>query len=98
MHIVIAACRLKPGVTEEAMIAASDAFDQQFVRKQDGVIRRTLVRDGRGGYADIVLFKDEDTIARVMEAEKSSEVCAALFALLDGEGEPKLYEIIKTYE
>jgi hypothetical protein len=97
MHIVIAPFRPKQGVTEDLMLKISDNFQEQFVRKQDGILRRILVTDGEGGYADIVFFKDAAAIDRVIQAEQSSDVCAAFFALID-ENHPYTYEALKTYD
>ena len=98
MHIVIAPFRPKQGVTEDVMLDISDDFDEQFVRKQDGILQRILVKDGEGGYADIVFFNDAAAIDRVMEAEQNSDVCAAFFALIDDEDHPHIYEAVKTYD
>ncbi|MFA7324848.1 MAG: hypothetical protein WC005_10880 [Candidatus Nanopelagicales bacterium] len=95
MHIAIASFALKDGVTEEAMVAASDRFETEFVQQQRGIIRRIVVKDD-AGYADIVLFEDAAAIEQVMEAEQTSEACAALFSLM-GEGSHRLFEVIKTY-
>jgi hypothetical protein len=98
MHIVIAPFRPKPGVTEDVMLETSDDFDEQFVRKQDGILRRILVKDVGGGYADIVFFNDAAAIDRVIQAEQNSDVCAAFFALIDDEDRPHIYEALKTYD
>jgi hypothetical protein len=98
MHIVIAPFRPKQGITEDLMLQTSDDFDEQFVRKQDGILKRILVKDGEGGYADIVFFNDAAAINRVMEAEQNSDVCAAFFALIDDEDHPHIYEAVKTYD
>jgi hypothetical protein len=98
MHIVIAPFRPKQGVTEDVMLKTSDDFQEQFVRKQDGILRRILVRDGEGGYADIVFFTDAAAIDRVIQAEQDSDVCAAFFALMDDENHPYTYEALKTYD
>ena len=98
MHIVIAPFRPKQGITEDVMLQTSDYFDEQFVRKQDGILKRILVKDGEGGYADIVFFNDAAAIDRVMEAEQNSDVCAAFFALIDDEDHPHIYEAVKTYD
>jgi hypothetical protein len=98
MHIVIAPFRPKQGITEDVMLQTSDDFDEQFVRKQDGILKRILVKDGEGGYADIVFFNDAAAIDRVMEAEQNSDVCAAFFALIDDEDHPHIYEAVKTYD
>jgi hypothetical protein len=98
MHIVIAPFRPKQGVTEDVMLGTSDDFDEQFVRKQDGILKRILVKDGEGGYADIVFFNDAAAIDRVIQAEQDSDVCAAFFALIDDEDHPHIYEALKTYD
>jgi hypothetical protein len=98
MHIVIAPFRPKQGVTEDVMLETSDDFDEQFVRKQDGILKRILVKDGEGGYADIVFFNDAAAIDRVIQAEEDSDVCAAFFALIDDEDQPHIYEALKTYD
>src|SRR5262245_8766005 len=97
MHIAIAPFRLKDGITHDDLLTASDNFEEQFVRKQTGILRRILVRDGEGGYADIVLFDDLAAIERVLEAEQNSDVCAAFFALMDSDGSHQVYEALKTY-
>jgi hypothetical protein len=98
MHIVIAPFRPKQGVTEDVMLGTSDDFDEQFVRKQDGILKRILVKDGEGGYADIVFCNDAAAIDRVIQAEQDSDVCAAFFALIDDEDHPHIYEAVKTYD
>jgi hypothetical protein len=98
VHIAIAPFRLKGGVPEDVMVSASDDFERDFVRTQDGILRRVLVKDGRGGFADVVFFASEAAMARVMQAEQDCEAFAALLAITDGEEPPSIYEVIKTYE
>jgi hypothetical protein len=98
MHIALAPFRLKPGITEDDLVKTSDDFEEQFVQQQEGILQRILVKDGNGGYADIVFFADAAAIDRVIEAEQSSEVCAALFAIMDSDGAHSVYEMLKTYE
>jgi hypothetical protein len=97
MHIALAPFKLKDGVTEEALLAASEEFEREFVQKQEGILRRVLVRDPEGGYADLVFFADEQAMGQVMQAEQDSEVCAALMSILDG-GMPHVFEALTTYE
>jgi hypothetical protein len=97
MHIALAPFKLKAGVTQDALLRASDDFEEQFVQKQGGILRRILVKDGESGYADIVFFADLAAIDRVLEAEQSSEVCATFFSLIDDDGSHRVYEVLKTY-
>ena len=98
MHVALAPFRLKAGITEDDLVKTSNDFEEQFVQKQQGIHRRILVKDGTGGYADIVFFADADAIDRVLEAERSSEVCAAFFAIMDHDDSHRVYEVLKTYE
>ena len=66
MHVVLAPMQLKPGVDEATLLAASEAFQENFVSKQQGILRRTLLKDGRGGYADLVFFESEQHFQRVL--------------------------------
>jgi hypothetical protein len=98
MHIALAPFTLKHGVTEETLLKTSDEFETSFVRTQDGIHRRILVQDTEGGYAEIVFFENQEAMARVMEAEQNSDVCAAFFAIMNDDGMPREFTVLKTYE
>ncbi len=98
MHIALAPFRLRAGISEDDLVRTSDDFQERFVRRQEGILRRMLVKDGDGGYADLVFFTDAAAIDRVVEAERSSEVCAAFFAIMEDDGTHRVYEMLKTYE
>jgi hypothetical protein len=98
MHIALAPFTLKHGVTEETLLKTSDEFETSFVRTQDGIHRRILVQDTEGGYAEIVFFENQEAMARVMEAEQNSDVCAAFFAIMNDDGIPREFKVLKTYE
>ena len=98
MHIALAPFELKAGVSEDALLTASERFEQEFVSKQDGIIRRVLIKDGEGaGYADLVFFRDLASIERVIEAEQNSDVCTAFFSIIDGDDSHHVYEVLKSY-
>lgn len=98
MHVVIAPGRLKDGVTEAEMLAASERFQTEFVVHQPGVLRRILVADDAGGgYADIVFFADELAISEVVKAEQTSEVCHAFMALWE-DGSMSTYRVLSSHE
>lgn len=99
MHIALAPFALKSGVSEDALLNASDRFDVEFASKQDGIVQRVLVKDGdNGGYADLVFFRDLESIERVIEAEQTSDVCAAFFSIMDSDGSHRVYEVLKSYD
>ena len=80
---VLAPIKLATGKTEADLLAASERFQREFVNDQPGVIRRELVRKGDGTYLDIVQFRSMKDAEDIMELEKESAVCHALFAVMD---------------
>jgi hypothetical protein len=99
MHIALAPFELKAGISEDALVSASDRFEEEFAGQQDGIIRRVLVKDGDGdGYADVVFFRDLESMDRVIEAEQNSDACAAFFSIMTGDGSHRVYEVLKSYE
>jgi hypothetical protein len=104
MFIQLAAAKLKEGVDEAKLLEASDEFQKNFVSKQEGILRRILVRAKHGGYADLVFFESKEHADRVAQAEATSEHCLALFQLLEptDPAAPDMgvlsFETLKTYE
>jgi hypothetical protein len=97
MHVVIAPGRLKQGVSEAAMLAASEKFQREFVVDQSGIVRRVLVAGPDGTYADIVFFTDEAAIGDVMAAEQRSEVCHQFMAMWD-DADVAMYRVLQIHE
>lgn len=80
---VLAPMKLAPGKTEADLMASSEKFQNEFVAKQPGILRRELIRTGDGQYTDIVLFKSKEDAQKVIAAEAESPVCREFFAILD---------------
>ncbi|WP_210481551.1 hypothetical protein [Naasia sp. SYSU D00948] len=85
-------------MTEAALLDASAEFETGFVQKQDGIVRRVLVRDGAGGYADLVFFESAEAMEKVIEAEQDDEVCARFSSIMVDGGEYRVFEVLRTYE
>jgi hypothetical protein len=103
MYVMLAPAKLKSGVDEATMLAASDQFEKNFVKKQPGIVRRHLLRDGNGNYADLVFFESKDAADNVVQAELASPECALFFSLMEmDESAPDMgvlaYEQIKAYD
>ena len=43
-------------------------------------------------------FRDLKSIDRVIETKQNSDVCAAFFSIMDGDGSHRVYEVLKSYE
>ena len=80
---VMAPFKLAEGKTEEDLVAASNHFQEAFVSKQPGVLRRELIRTGDGAYMDIVQFRSQEDAEAIIEAEATSEDCHIFFAVMD---------------
>jgi hypothetical protein len=76
---------LKPGVTEQQVVEASDRIQAGFVAKQPGCLDRWLVREADGRYADIIWWASHEDAERAMAKVEQSETCAAYFALMQME-------------
>jgi hypothetical protein len=104
LYVQLAPIRLRPGVDEAALVKASDVFERNFVKKQEGIVRRYLLRAKHGGYADLVFFESKAAAEKVAEAEQTSEECAAFGSIMEAADEtlPDMgilsFEHIKTYE
>jgi hypothetical protein len=103
-YIMLAPIRLKDGVDEKALLAASDAFEAGFVNKQQGIVKRVLLKGADGGYADLVFFASKADADRVLRAEETSPECHAFASIMEAPaadapgGGVFAFEHLKTYE
>jgi hypothetical protein len=103
MYVQLAPIRLKDGFDEKALLEASDAFQVSFVSKQEGIMKRVLLKGQDGGYADLVFFESKDDAERVARIEESSQECLDFFKIMKAPDEnlPDMgvlsFEHIKTY-
>jgi hypothetical protein len=103
-YVMLAPIKLKNGLGEEALIEASDAFQAGFASRQQGILKRLLLRAQDGSYADLVFFESKDAAERVVEAELKSEACLDYFKVMEiPEGtspdeDVLRFEHVKTYE
>lgn len=103
-YVQLAPIELKDGVDEATLLAASDAFQIGFVDRQEGILRRVLLKRAKGGYADLVFFASRDDAERVAQIETTSPECLEFFKIMKAPDEtlPDMgilsFEHIKTYE
>src|SRR5262245_8639275 len=104
MYIQLAPIELKDGVDEQALLAASDAFQAGFVDRQAGILKRVLMKKANGGYADLVFFASRDDAERVARIEATSPECMEFFKIMKAPDEnlPDMgilsFEHMKTYD
>lgn len=82
--VELATIRLKPGIGEAELVAASDIF-QHYLRGIDGFLRRELLHLGSGEYADLVHWRSAADAEAMMEKAASSPECLAYFSMMDME-------------
>jgi hypothetical protein len=104
MYIQLVQVQLRPGIDERTLLQASERFQEAFVSKQRGILKRVLMRGKHGGFADLVFFASKEDADRVAEAEATNEHCAELFKLMLPP-DPNLpdmgvlsFDELKTYE
>lgn len=83
MVIELAPFKLAPDVTQEAIMQASDELQTQFLEKQEGYVRRDLVRDGDSWY-DIIHWTNREAAERAMQQAMASDACLRYFKLMEG--------------
>ena len=76
--------RAAAGVSDEAIVAASEALQRDFLRHQPGFVRRELLRGADGQWVDLVQWRDQAAADAVVDAIGSSPACQAYFRLMDG--------------
>lgn len=75
--------KLADGKTEQDLLAASDAFQREFLADQDGFLRRELIRKSDREYVDIVHWRSEADVKAIMAKVENSPACAAYFSVMD---------------
>lgn len=102
--VMLAPIRLKAGIDEAALVTASDMLEANFVSKQQGILKRLLLRAKDGSYADLVSFASKAAADLVLEAEATSQDCLEFFKIMQAPDEnlPDMgvlsFEHVKTYE
>jgi hypothetical protein len=75
--------RLVSGATEQALLAASESLQRDFLGRQRGFVRRELLRGADGQWVDLVHWEDEAAAHAVLAAAMESSVCAEYFKLME---------------
>jgi heme-degrading monooxygenase HmoA len=78
-----AAFALKPGVAESALMEASRRLQEEFLDQQPGYLRRELVKEADGQYADLVWWSSLAAAEAAMAKTATSAACACYFDLIE---------------
>jgi hypothetical protein len=97
---VVEIVRLRParGVTEAEFLAASERFEQEYMRKRRGFQKRTLLRGEDGEWAVLVDWATAKDAEASMDAFPNDPAAAPFNAVLDpATFEMKRLTIVKIF-
>lgn len=77
--IEMAPFELADGVGEDALFAASDRLEREFLAQCPGYLGRMLVRRDERGWTDIVFWRSAADAKSAMERVASSDACGLYF-------------------
>ncbi len=73
----------REGVGEPALLAASERLQREFLAKQDGFVRRELIKGGERAYVDLVWWSSQETAEAAMAKVMASAICRDYFAMME---------------
>lgn len=80
--VELAPFRLADGVTEDELKRASEAVQSAFLEKQEGYLRRELLRQDERSWCDLVYWSSPEAAHRAVSIAMESPVCQRYFALM----------------
>ncbi len=100
MHIIVewAPFSLKEGVNEQTMLEAAELIQKEFLSKQEGFIKRELLKGADGKWVDILHWTSKEAAEKVMQNVMSSKACQQYFqCMADATEAPLHFEQVKTW-
>ena len=82
LAIEIAPFALGEGVTEEALLQASERLEREFLSTRDGYIGRILMRAADGSFADLLFWRSASDFEKALEHAHASGACAQYFSCM----------------
>ena len=91
-----------PGVTDEQLIVAANVVNSDFLIKQNGFVKRELIKKNDSEYSDVIYWETKADAIAAGEKVNSCVKCNEYFNLMDmgkksGEGFSQ-YIIIKSWK
>lgn len=75
--------RLKGDVDEAALLAASERLQRDFLSRQQGFVRRELIKRAEGAYTDLLWWDSFAASQAAMKTAASSPAANAYASLMD---------------
>jgi hypothetical protein len=79
--------RAVAGIDETTVLEASRALQFEFLDRQDGFIRRELLKGPDDSWADLLYWESREAAARALRNAADSPACSRYFALIATSGE-----------
>jgi hypothetical protein len=90
--------KIRDGVTESQLLAASDLLQNEFVTRQNGFIRRELVKGENNQWVDIVYWASMADAKQAEQNAYNSPICLTYFGLMDNPEEEVTHLLhMRTY-
>lgn len=104
-HPVIEFARftLAEGVDEPTLVAAADALQEEFLRRQSGFLRRELVKTADNEWADVIYWENRQSVERAMQKAPENPAALRYFQLMantgqdEESGHPLLMSVTRSY-
>ena len=91
--------RLKQGLDEATLLQASERMQRDFLARQDGFVRRELIKGAEGAYIDLVWWDSFAASQAAMKNAASSTAYRSYFTLMDRtNGDPRDHVVIYSVE
>lgn len=94
--------QLKPQYREEDLLIVSKKLQHEFLVKQEGFIKRELLKKSARDWVDVIHWKNKELAKKAMKAAGENPACAAYFELMNmeedpGEGSLQHYDLVSEY-
>lgn len=74
---------IREGIAEAALIEVSARLQKDFLARQDGFVRRELIKGQDRSYVDLVWWRSMETAEAAMARVMESAVCRDYFSLME---------------
>ncbi|MDL2300128.1 hypothetical protein LJC01_00590 [Clostridiaceae bacterium OttesenSCG-928-D20] len=87
--------RLKKGISDDEFFPASDKFNEEFLKKQNGYIARRVLKEG-DLWADLVFWEDKADHLNAMEASENDDTSKEYLSMLNLSAKGSSYHVFTT--
>ncbi len=73
---------LKENIKDEQLLASAQRLETLFLNKQEGYIKRDLLKGKNGQWVDLIYWTSEQAAQQAATAANNSHICLEYFALM----------------